>query len=544
MKQCEAFMLKRPEVVNFYTAIGGFAGGEVATGIQFVTLQDFKHRAIAPGNTKPLSESEMITLVRNAFSKIPGVHRAIVQDLSLSGFSASRGFPIEFTLRGPEWDKLASLSDDIMKKMNDSGKMVDVDSDYKLGQPEVRVIPNRAKAAARGVSIDKIGNAINAMIGGIRVGKYTRGGKRYDIRVRLVDKDRNAPKDINSIWVRNDQGEVIPLLDVVDLVTKPTLLSISRKNRERAISIFASMAPGVSQADALDLITQMGKSMPAGYRVVFSGSAETFKESFQSLLIALVLGILVAYMVLGSQFNSFIHPITVLLALPFSMTGAFMALWIGNKSLNIYSMIGIILLMGIVKKNSILLVDFTNERRKIGEGVRDALLHACPIRLRPILMTSVATIAGAIPPALGIGPGAETRIPMALVVIGGVMVSTLLTLLVVPCAYSLFSRLESHTHDKELQEALTELGEVACPLLNDPQIIPAVLCRFRGRCLHRRNGSLIARPRCPFIICIFIWHKPAWTAATRHSLVPSGRFSIRRWPWPLISIYKKEGSWE
>jgi len=460
MKQCETFMSKRPEVVNFYTAIGGFTGGQVTTGIQFVTLQDAKVRAIAPGNTHPLSQGDMITLVRKEFSKIPGVERAIVQDLSLSGFSASRGFPIEFTLRGPDWDTLAKLSDDLMKKMNDSGKMVDVDSDYKLGQPEIRVMPNRAKAAARGVSIDKIGNAINAMIGGIRVGKYTRGGKRYDIRIRLVDKDRNAPKDINSIWVRNDQGEVIPLLDVVDLVTKPTLLSISRKNRERAISIFASMAPGVSQAEALDIVVQMGKNLPAGYRVVFSGSAETFKESFQSLLIALVLGILVAYMVLGSQFNSFIHPITVLLALPFSMTGAFMALWIGNKSLNIYSMIGIILLMGIVKKNSILLVDFTNERRKIGEGVRDALLHACPIRLRPILMTSVATIAGAIPPALGLGPGAETRIPMALVVIGGVMVSTLLTLLVVPCAYSLFTRWESHTHDQELQEALKELGEL------------------------------------------------------------------------------------
>src|SRR3990167_2544784 len=161
-------------------------------------------------------------------------------------------------------------------------------------------------------------------------------------------------------------------------------------------------------------------------------------------------------MVLGSQFNSFIHPVTVLMALPFSMTGAFLALLVGQQSLNIYSMIGIILLMGIVKKNSILLVDFTNERRKRGKNIHEALLEACPIRLRPILMTSFATIAAAIPPALGIGPGAETRIPMALVVIGGVLVSTFLTLLVVPCAYSLMSPLENRRHENNLRQALIE----------------------------------------------------------------------------------------
>ena len=179
-----------------------------------------------------------------------------------------------------------------------------------------------------------------------------------------------------------------------------------------------------------------------------------------SLLFAMVLGIFVAYMVLASQFNSFIHPFIILLALPFSLTGALVALKLGGQSLNIFSMIGIILLMGIVKKNSILLVDFTNQRRKQGAQITEALLEACPTRLRPILMTSVATIAAAIPPALGFGPGAETRIPMALVVIGGVLTSTFLTLFVVPCAYSLFSKIENHTHDENLKEALIELGEI------------------------------------------------------------------------------------
>jgi HAE1 family hydrophobic/amphiphilic exporter-1 len=165
-------------------------------------------------------------------------------------------------------------------------------------------------------------------------------------------------------------------------------------------------------------------------------------------------------MVLGAQFNSFIHPFTVLLALPFSVTGAFLALRLTGISLNIYSMIGLLLLMGIVKKNSILLVDFTNERRLRGDDVRTALLHACPMRLRPILMTSVATIVGAIPAAMALGPGAETTRPMAVVVIGGVLLSTVLTLVVVPCAYSLLARWESHKHDQDLQDALRALGEV------------------------------------------------------------------------------------
>jgi HAE1 family hydrophobic/amphiphilic exporter-1 len=165
-------------------------------------------------------------------------------------------------------------------------------------------------------------------------------------------------------------------------------------------------------------------------------------------------------MVLASQYNSFIHPFTVLLALPFSVTGAFLALWISGNTLNLYSAIGLVLLMGIVKKNSILLVDFTNERRKQGANVHDALLEACPIRLRPIIMTSVSTIAAAVPTALALGAGAETRAPMAQVVIGGVVLSTFLTLFVVPCVYSLMSRFESQKHNEGLKKALVELGEL------------------------------------------------------------------------------------
>jgi HAE1 family hydrophobic/amphiphilic exporter-1 len=258
-----------------------------------------------------------------------------------------------------------------------------------------------------------------------------------------VPTQRTQAQDIERLWVWNNRGELVQLKDVVTVTEQPTLLTITRKNRERAIGLFANVAPGKSQTAALAEVGRIAKEvLPEGYQVVFSGSTQTFKESFQSLLFALLLGILVSYMVLGSQYNSYLHPVTVLLALPFSVSGALVGLWLGRQSLNIYSFIGLILLMGIVKKNSLLLVDFTNQLREQGLGVREALMRACPIRLRPILMTSCSTIAAALPPALALGPGAETRMPMAIAVIGGVTFSTALTLFVVPCAYSFFSTIE------------------------------------------------------------------------------------------------------
>ncbi len=458
-RKVEAWAMRQPNIERYFGAVGG---GSVNSGMLFITLKQPGDRVpLKPGARRP-TQQDMMNFTRKELKKVPELQRVSIQDPSQAGFTARRGYPVEISLRGPDWDKLAELDQAMMKRMTDSGKMVDVDTDYQEGMPEVQVVPDRAKAAARGVDIATIGDAVNAMIGGVRVGKFTKNGKRYDIRVRLVDKERRTPADIGRIWVRNNRGELIRLSEVMKVEQKNTLLSISRRNRERAIGIFANPAPGVAQGAALAEVEKIAKELlPDGYRIVLSGSSQTFQESTRSLLMALVFGVFVAYMVLASQFNSFIHPVTVLLALPFSITGAFIALLIGGQSLNIYSMIGMILLMGIVKKNSILLVEFTNNRRREkGMDVKAALLEACPIRLRPILMTSFATIAAAVPPALGIGPGAETRIPMALVVIGGVLFSTALTLLVVPCAYSLFSSLESHRHEAGLKVALKELGEL------------------------------------------------------------------------------------
>ncbi|HXC64354.1 MAG TPA: efflux RND transporter permease subunit, partial [bacterium] len=329
----------------------------------------------------------------------------------------------------------------------------------ELGQPELHVVPDRQKAALHGVSVASIAETVNAMIGGVLVGSYDKGGHRYDIRLKVEDSQEDPDAKIRSLYVRNNRGELVSLADLVDMHRGAGMVSIWRSERERAITIYANVSAGASQEKALQAVRDTAKRiLPPDYYVTLTGSSETFTDSLKSLLWVLVLGIFVAYMVLASQFNSFIDPLSVLMALPFSVSGALLALYAFHRSINIYSVIGLILLMGIVKKNSILLVDFTNQvRAKTRQPVDKSLLQACPVRLRPIVMTSVATVAGAVPAALALGPGAESRVPMAIAVIGGVCFSTLLTLYVVPCFYSLMSRFEKRKgHEALLAAALKE----------------------------------------------------------------------------------------
>ncbi len=358
-----------------------------------------------------------------------------MQDLSQQGFTAQRGFPIEFSIRGSDWKTLEKLSGDITQKLSASGLAVDVDTDYRIGVPELRIEPDRARCSDLGISVEDVATAINALVGGERVGKYSSGGRRVDVRMRLLAEQRTGLDDISRLKVRNRNGDLIPLSSLVTYQELPALQAVTRKDRERAISIFANVAPGHSQKEAIDYVENLTNEMPQGYRTVLSGSSVAFKESSNSLLFALFMGIMIAYMVLASQFNSFSHPITILTILPLSVAGAAAALLIAGKSLNIFSMIGLLLLMGIVKKNSIILVDYANQQRARGLDPAEAMKVAGPIRLRPILMTSIATMMAAIPPALGLGAGTEIRSPMAISVIGGVFVSTALSLFVVPSFY-------------------------------------------------------------------------------------------------------------
>ncbi len=442
-REAETFLASRPEVRRYMVAVGGFGtGGQSNLANIFVSMKPKGERGIDPEAGHELSQQELMSVTRKALRQLD--LKVSIQDLSQRGFTASRGFPVEFAIQGRDWDKLVEYSETIIGKLNATGLVTDADSDYLLGKPEVQIIPDRTRAAERGVSIQAISQTVNAMVGGVVAGQYSSGGRRYDVRLRLREQELDHIDLIKRLSVRNNRGERIPLAEVVRIHEGKSLAQINRHDRERSIKVFANVAAGQSQQEALTRAREIAREvLPPDYRVQFVGGSQAFQESFSSLWFVLILGVIVAYMVLASQFNSFVHPFTVLMALPFSVSGAFLTLLAFGHSLNIFSFIGLILLMGIAKKNSILLVDFTNQvRAREAIAVRAALLEACPIRLRPILMTSLATIAAALPLALALGPGAELRAPMAIAVIGGVIVSTLLTLFVVPCVYELLAGFE------------------------------------------------------------------------------------------------------
>lgn len=435
-KEVEKIVAQHPDVLGFFVSVG--AGGPSATvnGIFLpVTLKPRSERA--KGHLAIMED------LRNEFKNLKGV-RVTMRDLSARNLSAGRPNPLALNLRGPDLDILLKTADDIIKQLETEKLAVDMDTDYKVGIPELLVTPKRSEMALRGISIDQVGQILSASVGGIRQGRYTADGKRYDIRFKLEDSQMRSAADFKRLYARNAYGNVVPISDLIEVKEIASSQGINRVNRQRAVSLFGNIAPGQSQAAVLARAEQLAnEKVPTGYSYALEGASAGFAESFKSLGFALLIGIVVAYMILAIQFNSFVHPISVLVALPFSITGALLALWLFGLSLNLFSFIGIIVLMGIAKKNSILLVEFTNQLRDRGaSNVHNALLDACPVRLRPIVMTSLATIAAALPLVFGSGLGAETRAPLGLTIVGGTIVSTVFTLFVVPALYSILSRLE------------------------------------------------------------------------------------------------------
>ncbi len=439
-REVEAFLSARPEIKNFEAFVGGFPNGQANQSSVFVTLKPKSERPKDATKGSVLTQQEYIGIYREALKDTKGA-MVFFMDLSQQGFAGTaKGFPVEFAIQGPREEVLVETSEKIKKSMTESGLLTDVNSDFRPSLPEIQLIPNREQALARGVSIADITRTASLLIGGQEAGKYSVDGHRWKIKVMAGSPDKNSVDRVLSYEVRNNRGQPVPLSKVMTVIEQASNQTINRKNRERSITITANVARNVSQSVALQNVEGIAsKAMPSGYHFALSGNSEAMNDSFESLWFAILLGLVFSYMVLASQYNSFVDPLTILLALPFGMSGAFLSLYLGGQSLNMYSFIGLVLLMGIAKKNSILLVDFTNQLRAQGKSVRDSLMEACPIRLRPILMTSVATIVGAVPAVMAWGPGAEVRIPMGLAVIGGVLVSTVLTLFVVPCVYSLFA---------------------------------------------------------------------------------------------------------
>jgi hydrophobe/amphiphile efflux-1 (HAE1) family protein len=441
--ELEAVLKANANIAGYFVSVGG---GGPSTEINQIFIPAY----LKPRQERKDNHEKVIDQLRKAAKGIKDL-RVSFRDISSRGLTAGKLNPVSFFVTGPDLKVLKEKSDLMVDRLNSEGLTQDLDMDFKLGLPEMLIFPDRDKMASRGVTSSAVARTLNSAVAGARESRFTADGRRYDVRVKISEDKLRSPEDIKDIFIRNNFGLQLPLKDLVQFKENTTYQAISRVNRQRAIGVFGNLATGQSQATVLDRARAIAQEvLPDGYGFLLEGSAAGMKESFDSLILALCMGILVAYMILAVQFNSFIQPVSVLIALPFSLTGALLTLWLFGVSLNLFSFIGLIVLMGIAKKNSIMLVEFTNQIRSRGKDddgkpmeVREALVHASPIRLRPILMTSVATIGAAIPLVMGNSIGQETRTPMGLTIIGGTVISTMLTLFVVPSLYLVLSRFES-----------------------------------------------------------------------------------------------------
>ncbi len=423
-----------------FTTIGNDSFNKVNEGGVYVKMTDKAERIIG--------QAEAMKWVRESLSGMENLKISVEPVQAISG-GGMRNAAIQVDIKGHELDKLENIAQSLVKSLSGMDGYVEMDTSYEKGKPEIEVLIKRNQAYAMGVTPYSIAQAIKPMIGGADISKFRSGGDRYNITVRLMENFRNKPFDLMNLSLRNDRGNLVKLYNFIDVQEKQGPVQINRYNRFRIISFYSNLqAEKKVLGEAINEISALIKKMdlPQGYSAQFSGNAASMNEAFRNLLFAIFLSVIVIYMVLASQFESFIQPFIIMLSVPFSIIGALGILVISQATLSIFTIIGIIMLMGLVTKNAILLIDYINTlRSRDGLSMEEAILQAAPTRLHPILMTTLAMVFGMLPIALSNGPGSETRAPMALAIIGGLTTSMFLTLIIVPVIYAQTNALKNIT---------------------------------------------------------------------------------------------------
>lgn len=423
----EEYFLALPERLAVFEGIGVTTStgvGRPNAGAVFTTL--------VHGNERERTSPEIMRAAREILGQIPG-QKFTINDPS-GTFTTEGQFQVRLQGNLPIAE-LDAHATQLLDELRKAGGFVDLDKDLKVGLPELRVIPDREKAAELGVDAVTLARVIQVMIGGLDVGVFKEHGLRYDIRMRLDAEHRDTPEAVRGLSVRARDGKVVEMRNLVRLETGAAPSTISREDRQRAVMVSGNLE-GISLAEAVEAARRIAKRiLPPDVNLKLAGQAETMQQSAEQFFQMLFLAILVIYMLLASQFESFVLPLSVMLALPFSMVGALGGLYAAGMTINMFSLIGIVLLMGLVTKNSILLVDYANQLRERGMDKVSAMSTAAPVRLRPVLMTALSMIFGVLPAAIGFGPGAETRAPLAVATAAGMFSSMLLTLLIVPVFY-------------------------------------------------------------------------------------------------------------
>ena len=440
MRQIEAILMDVPERKGLFTATGmGFGGpGRVTNAFIFLGL---KH-----ASERDRTQQEIVASLFPSLMAIPGVLAFVINPPSLGQDFSS---PISYVLQANSYEELSRAVQSMTASMHKLGYLVQIDSDLRLNKPQLDLTIDRDRAAQLGVSVTDIGTTLESFLGGRAVTSFKRGSKQYDVIVQLRPSDRATPSAIGEIYVRG-HGGLIQLANVVNVRETVSPKELNHFNRVRSATISASILPGVSLGQALDDMDRIADAeLPKEIKRGLSGQSREFRESSSSLYFLFAFSVVFIYLVLAAQFESFIHPLTILLSVPLAIFGALISLLIFDQTMNIYSQIGLIMLIGLVTKNAILIVEYSNQLRDRGLELLEAVVQASRIRLRPILMTSFATIFGILPIAIGLGAGAESRRPLGLSVVGGMIFSTFLTLVLVPVVYVLLSRFTKREHFEE-----------------------------------------------------------------------------------------------
>ncbi|MEO7138614.1 MAG: efflux RND transporter permease subunit [Gemmatimonadales bacterium] len=426
-RRAEAILSKTKDISSFFSVVN--IGDGVSRGIIFTNLEDWSNRN--------RSVMDVVSEVQAQYFGIPGIF-AFASNPPAFGW----GSPVNFVIQHSDFDLLAKGNDTLLARARQVPGLVNVDSDLRVNKPQLTVSFDRDRAEDLGVSVSDVATTLQVLLGGSQTGTFTRANKQYDVIVQLDPRARATPSDMTGLYVRGRDNGLVKLEALATVQEGVGPRELNHFQRVRSATITASLAPGFTLGEALDSLTSIATEvLPKGSSTALAGESRELEESGSALYFAFLLALVVVFMVLASQFESLVHPFTVLLAVPLAVTGALLTLKLAGSTLNVYSQIGMILLIGLVTKNSILLVEYMNQLKERGMDTLAAAQEAGRIRFRPILMTSVATVAGALPIALGLGAGSLSRRPLGYAIVGGLMFSTLLTLYVVPSVYVIFDGL-------------------------------------------------------------------------------------------------------
>jgi hydrophobe/amphiphile efflux-1 (HAE1) family protein len=422
-----------PEKKFLFGAIPGFGGNGVNTG--------FAGLRLVPPNERTKTQSELAREMGKKLQRFNQFRIFPVEEQTISVGLGSRGaLPVQFILQNLDFEKLKAVIPKFLEEARKDKTFNNVDVNLKFNKPELQLTIDRLKAKDLGLSISDVADVVQSAFSGRRLAYFIMNGKQYQVISQVQYKDRQAPKDISSLYVRNSRGENIPLTAVTTLTESSNPPTLFHYNRYKAATIQASLAEGKTIGDGVIAMQAIGKKLlDESFQTSLSGPSRDYAESSSNTLFALGLALILIYLVLAAQFESFKDPIIIMITVPLALAGAYLSLYVFNQTINIFSQIGMIMLIGLVTKNGILIVEFANQKREHGLAKKEAVLEAATQRLRPILMTSLATALGALPIALSLGAASTSRIPLGIVIVGGLLFSLILTLFAIPAVYTYIS---------------------------------------------------------------------------------------------------------